>query len=377
MRVAVVHEWMDSYAGSERVVEQILAVFPEADLFTICDFLSPQNREFLNGRQPTTSFIQRLPFAKNHFRNYLPLMPFAMEQFDLSAYDLVLSSSHAFAKGVLTGPLQTHICYCHTPIRYAWDLQHQYLNEAGLTRGLKSLVARATLHYVRLWDSRTSHGVDHFVANSSYIAARIRKVYSREATVIHPPVDTRSFTLEKKKDSFYLAASRFVPYKRMDVIIRAFTSRRDRKLVVVGDGPELKKCQGLATANIEILGYQSAEVLRNLMQRARGLVFAAEEDFGIIPVEAQACGTPVLCYGRGGATDSVIPGLTGMYFDRQEPESICNALDAFEELDFDPTIVRTHAEKFSPDVFRQSFADFVSSKISTERRQPSMKQITL
>lgn len=364
MKVAIVHDWMDAYAGSERVVEQLLHVLPHADVFTLCDFLSDDQRKFLGGRKPKTSFLQNAPWAAKHFRQYLPLMPLAIEQFDLSAYDLVVSSSHAFAKGVLTGPGQLHICYCHTPIRYAWDFQHQYLRQSKLDRGVKGMLARLILHYIRLWDVRTAAGVDTFVANSSYIANRIRKVYGRSSVVIHPPVDTDAFSVETRKDDYYLAASRFVPYKRMDLILSAFRSMTDRRLIVVGDGPELERVKHLATPNVELLGYQPGEVLKSLMQRARGFVFAAEEDFGIMPVEAQACGTPVLCYGRGGVQDSVIPQETGVYFERQETDSICDAVRRFEELTFDPLLIRKNAERFSREAFRKAFRELIYSSIA-------------
>ena len=247
LKVAIVHEWFVTYAGSERVVEQILNVFPQADLFALVDFLQDDERGFLGGRQVHTSFIQRLPKARTAFRNYLPLMPLAVEQFDLSAYDLVISSNHAVAKGVITGPGQVHISYVHTPIRYAWDLQHQYLRESGLDSGLKSWIAKVSLHYLRMWDAHTAHGVDAFLANSKYIARRIRKVYGRDAAVVYPPVDIARFELRADKEDYYLAASRMVPYKRMPMIAEAFAAMPDKQLVVIGDGPELDRVKALAT----------------------------------------------------------------------------------------------------------------------------------
>jgi glycosyltransferase involved in cell wall biosynthesis len=222
MRVAIVHEWLDTYAGSERVLEQLLLAWPEADLFAVCDFLPEAERGFLGGRRPRTSFIQRLPFARSRFRAYLPLMPMAIEQFDLSGYDLVLSSSHAVAKGVLTGPGQLHISYIHSPMRYAWDLQHQYLRESGNDRGLRGAVARWMLHRLRIWDRASAAGVDVLVANSSYIAERIRKVWRRESVVVHPPVAVHRFTLRREKQDYYLVASRMVPYKRVELVTAAF-----------------------------------------------------------------------------------------------------------------------------------------------------------
>ncbi|MDO6387305.1 MULTISPECIES: glycosyltransferase family 4 protein [unclassified Uliginosibacterium] len=361
MKIAIVHEWLATYAGSEKVVEQLLALYPEADLFAVADFLPDNQRAFLGGRTPVTSFIQKLPRARKWFRHYLPLMPLAMEQLDLSAYELIISSSHAVAKGVLTGPNQTHICYCHSPIRYAWDLQHQYLQESGLTSGLKAWIVRALLHYMRLWDVRTANGVDHFIANSAFIAKRIRKVYGREAAVLHPPVDVSGFALGGDKEDFYLAASRMVPYKKMPLIVEAFARMPGRRLVMIGDGPEFEKCRALATPNVSLLGYQSFEVLRDHMQRARGFVFAAEEDFGITPVEAQACGTPVIAFGRGGALETVIATgdpaeHTGLFFARQDVDAICAAVEAFEAgAGFDPLACRRNAERFGHAQFRQRF----------------------
>lgn len=371
-RIAVVHEWLTSYVGSEKVLEQILRIYPSADLFTVVDFLPAAERSLLGGRTPKTSFIQSLPRARTGFRNYLPLMPLAVEQFDLRGYDLVISSSHAVAKGVLTGPGQLHICYCHSPIRYAWDLQHEYLREAGMASGIRSVFARIVLHYLRLWDSRTANGVDEFVANSRFIAHRIRKVYGRDSTVIHPPVDTAYFTPGFRKDSFYLAASRFVPYKRMDIIIKAFRRLPDRQLIVIGDGPEFDKCARLAPSNVTLLGYQSGPVLRSYMQRAQAFLFAAEEDFGIAPVEAQACGTPVICFGRGGVLDSVVEDVSGIFFPEQSEESLAEAVQAFEAGDFNGTAIRDNAERFSPEVFRHRFKEFVEEAVSARLGRPQL-----
>lgn len=369
MRVAVVHDWLNVYAGSEKVLEQILKLVPEADVYALVDFLPDDQRGFLNGKAVTTSKLQHMPFARKHYRQYLAIMPLMVEQFNLSQYDLVISSSHAVAKGVITGPGQVHVCYCHSPIRYAWDLQHQYLAESRLTRGLKSLLARMILHYIRLWDVRTSNGVDTFVANSSFVARRIQKTYRRDSVVIYPPVDVSGFQLRTDKEDFYLTASRFVPYKRIDLIVEAFTHMPDKKLVVIGDGPDYNKVKMKAGSNVELLGYQPTEVLRDYMQRARGFVFAAEEDFGIIPVEAQACGTPVIGYGRGGLLDTVIPNKTGVFFDEQSIDSIVQAVNTFESTstNFSPAEIRTHAESFSTERFVAEF-DLILRKATGQLR---------
>ncbi|RIH84531.1 GDP-mannose-dependent monoacylated alpha-(1-6)-phosphatidylinositol monomannoside mannosyltransferase [Calidithermus terrae] len=291
-------------------------------------------------------------------------MPLAVEQFDLRGYDVVISSSHAVAKGVLTGPDQLHLSYVHTPIRYAWDLQPQYLREAGLERGVKGALARALLHYMRLWDQRTAAGVDVFVANSRYIARRIRKAYRREAEVIYPPVDVESFTLHEQKEDFYLAASRMVPYKRMDLIVEAFSQMPGRELVVIGDGPDFEKVRAKAAPNVRMMGYQPFASLKEHMQRAKAFVFAAEEDFGIIPVEAQACGTPVIAYGKGGALETVQEGVSGVFFPEQTPRAIIEAVERFEQQTWTPSAVRQTVEGFGAGRFRQQFKALVEREWS-------------
>lgn len=358
MRTAIVHEWLDSYAGSERVVEQMLLAFPDADLFVLCDFLPEAERGFLGGRTPRTSFLQRMPFARKHFRNYLQLMPIAIEQFDLAGYDLVLSSSHAVAKGVITGPGQRHVSYIHSPMRYAWDLQHQYLRQAGLTRGVKSLYTRWLLHKLRLWDQASAARPDLLLANSRYIAERIGKAWRREATVLHPPVNLDGFPLHTQKDDFFLIASRQVPYKRVELVVEAFRGLPHR-LVVVGDGPSapLVAAAAKGAANIALRGRVGQAELVALTQSARAFVFAAEEDFGIAMVEAQAAGTPLIAYGRGGAVDIVAPG-TGLLFPTQSAEAIRQAV-----LDFcaapppDPAACRANAERFSQARFRAALME--------------------
>ena len=364
MKIAIVHDWLVTYAGAERVLEQMLVMYPDADLYAVCDFLAESDRAFLHGKLPDTTFIQRLPFARRKYRTYLPLMPLAIEQLNLSAYDLVISSSHAVAKGVLTGPDQLHLSYVHSPIRYAWDLQHQYLRESRLDTGLKGWAAKWLLHKMRLWDVRTANGVDHFVANSTFIARRIWKVYRREAEVIHPPVAVDSFKLTVPKEDFYLTASRMVPYKRIDLIVRAFSKMPERKLVVIGDGPDRTRIQALSSSNVRFMGYQPFRVLRDYMQRARGFVFAAEEDFGIVPVEAMACGTPVLAFGKGGVLETVVEGETGLFFREQSVDSLMEGIRRFEVAyqSFDPHLIRAQAETFSEERFRKAFSSLVEQK---------------
>ncbi len=356
MRVAVVHEWLASHAGSEKVVEQILQLYPGADLFSLVDFLSPEQRNFIGHRSVQTSFIQRLPLAKRVFRQYLPLMPLAVEQFDLSAYDVVISSNHAVAKGVITAPHQLHISYVHTPIRYAWDLQHQYLRQAGLERGLKGGITRLILHYLRLWDTASANRVDRFLANSQFIARRIWRAYRRPATVIYPPVDISRFVWKQPREDFYLTVSRFVPYKRVDLTVQAF-NRLGLPLVVIGDGADWAKIKAMAGPNIRLLGQQSDQVVTDYMQRCKGFIFPAEEDFGITPVEAQAAGAPVIAFGRGGVAETVIHGKTGVLFPEQTVESLEQAVNSFEMgmYELNPEQSRHQAEKFSIEQFHQHF----------------------
>lgn len=370
-RVAIVHEWLEHYAGSERVLERLLFLFPQAELFALVDFVPPDERGFLSGRTVRTSFIQRLPLARRIFRQYLGLMPIAVEQFDLSGFDLVVSSSHAVAKGAITGPDQVHISYVHSPMRYAWDLQAQYLRQAGLERGAKGLYARWLLHRLRMWDVRTAPGVDVFVANSAYIARRIRKVYGREAVVVHPPVDTERFTVGEGARDIFLVASRFVPYKRVELVVEAFALLPHLCLVVVGDGPERERVRRAASglANVELRAPVGQAELVALMQRSRAMVFAAEEDFGITTVEAQACGTPVIAYGRGGACDIVVEAgaQTGLLFAEQSAESLAEAVLRFEAIPggIEPRVCRENAMRFSQDNFDLNFMDVV--KLAADR----------
>jgi glycosyltransferase involved in cell wall biosynthesis len=365
IRVAAVHEWLDTYAGSERVLQEILALYPQADVFALVDFLPANQRGFLDGRRITTSSIQRLPFARRHFRWYLPLMPFAVEQFDLSAYDLIISSSHAVAKGVISRPHQPHISYVHSPMRYAWDLERDYLGPPKW----RSLPARLLMHYLRMWDTRTANGVDHFVANSAFIAQRIRKVYRRAAEVIHPPVDVDRFSVVADKEDFYVTLSRLVPYKRVDLLLDAFARTPQRRLVIVGDGPQFTTLKARAPANVSLLGRVSDDTRRNYLERAKAFVFAGEEDFGIALVEAQACGTPVIALGRGGAIEIVIPGETGLLFDEQTPESLIAALDCFERMPkLEPLLIGKNARRFEAARFRREFRALVNRVLQPPAR---------
>ena len=356
MRTAIVHEWLPVYGGAERVLEQLIHVYPEADLFSLFDFLPEDQRHFLQGKAVTTSFLQGMPFARSKYRYYLPLLPLAIEQFDLTGYDVVVSQSYGVAKAVLTSAQQLHISYVCTPVRYAWDLYFQYLREANLEKGLR-------LKFV-MYDVATANRVDVYVANSRYVARRIRKIYRRDAHVIYPPVDTEGFALETHKEDFYFTVSRMVPYKKIDLIVEAFSRMPDKQLVVIGEGPEFAKIRSKAGPNVKLMGYQPFSVVKEHMAHARAFVFAAEEDFGIVPVEAQACGTPVIAFGRGGATETVVQGETGLFFMEQTPDALMTAVETFESgaLEFSPERIRRHAEQFSQARFRKEMSDLVASE---------------
>lgn len=375
MKVAIVHDWFDTLGGSEKVVEQLIRIFPEADLYSLVDFLPQEERGFILNKSVHTSFIQRLPFARRHFRNYLAFMPMAIEQFDLSSYPLVLSSSHAVAKGFIPTPGQMHISYVHTPIRYAWDLQPIYLKNAHLDRGTKSWIARAMLHYIRNWDSRSANGVDVLIANSQFTAQRIWKYYRREATVIYPPVDVDSFEFCEQKEDYFLTVSRLVYYKQVEILVQAFRLLPDQRLVVVGDGPMYEQLERTKPQNVTLLGRQSGAELVRSMQHARGLLYAAKEDFGIVPVEAQACGTPVIAFGEGGALETVqdvsTDHPTGLFFHEQTPQAVAAGVSEFLQCArrIDPLDCRRNAERFSAGRFNKEILDLISVSMR-EKHEP-------
>jgi len=365
LRTAIVHEWFADYAGSERVVESFTNLWPDADVYTLVNLLNEEeNKIVLKSKPAKTSFIQKLPFAKTKHRWYLPLFPFAIERFDFSEYDLIISSSHAVTKGLIKRPDQLHISYCHSPMRYAWDNAELYLNQANISRGLKGLAARSIINYLRKWDLKTAIRPDYLIANSKFIAEKIKRIYNRGSDVIYPPVDIDKFEPVEEKDNFYLTASRMVPYKRVDLIVDAFSMMNDKKLLVVGDGHELNNIKRIASPNVEILGYKSGEEFKTLLQKAKAFVFAAEEDFGITVVEAMACGTPVIAFNKGGTAETVIDEQTGILFDSQTAESIKNAILKFEYLKntFKPHQISRYTKKFSRDIFEKNIKEYVEQK---------------
>jgi len=365
MKVAIVQEWLVTVGGSDKVVKAILDVFPDADIYTlvakkeVCDELG------IPWEKVHTSFIQKMPLGTKKHRAYLPLFPFAIEQFDLRGYDVVISSSHCVAKGVLTKADQLHICYCHSPIRYCWDMYNEYLEESHLAKGFKSWLVRLMLHPIRQFDAIAGSRVDYYISNSDYVGQRIRKTYRRKATTIHPNIDISNFELCNDKQEYYLASSRLVAYKKIDTIIEAFNQMPDKKLVVIGGGPNLEAYRKLAKDNVTVMGYQPFEVLKDKMQHAKAFVFAADEDFGMIPIEAQSCGTPVIAYGHGGSLETVNGGKTGLFFYEQTPEAIVEAVNKFEAMGsqpFAPADCRQWAEGFSEERFKREIKEFVEEK---------------
>ena len=344
MKVAIVHYWLVGMRGGEKVAEALCELFPQADIYTHVydpDAVSAVIRQ----HRVFTTFIQKLPQAKKLYQRYLPLMPIALEQLDLREYDLVISSESGPAKGVLTSPHTLHICYCHTPMRYLWDMYPDYRQGAGrITRALMPLLT----HYLRMWDQFSANRVDYFVANSHYVAKRIAKHYRRTAEVVYPPVETESFELSEQQGDFYLFLGQLVRYKRCDLAIEAF-NRMGKPLVVIGQGEELSALKVKAGPSIQFLGRQSSDVMRSHFAQCRALIFPGEEDFGIVPLEAMASGRPVIAYARGGALETVVEGTTGLFFKEQTVESLMAAVEKFETMQaqFVPEIIRNHACQFS------------------------------
>ena len=365
MRVAIVHYWFVSQRGGEKVVEELCTLFPRADIVTLTldrDALSPR----LVSREITTSFINKLPFSKRWYKHYLPLMPLALEQFDLRGYDLVISSESGPAKGVLTSPETLHICYCHTPMRYVWDMYHDYMSTSGR---IKRFFMAPLLHYLRIWDRLSADRVDHFVANSANVARRIAKHYRRDADVVYPPVAVDDFFVSEQHGDFYLMVGQLVGYKRADLAVKAF-ARSGKRLVVIGEGEEMRFLREIAGKNIEFLGRQPFEVLRDHYSRCQALVFPGEEDFGIVPLEAMASGRPVIAFGKGGALETVVDGKTGIFFHEQTEDALMEAVERFESMKshFHPNEIRAHACGFGPERFRSEMARIIEIQLQAHAR---------
>ena len=364
---ALVHEWLTPYqtGGSELVVKQILQNL-DADVYALIDFESTNPQSYLYERNIGTTFLQNFPLARYGVQKYLPLLPFAIEQLDLRDYEVILSSSHAVAKGVMTSPHQCHICYCHTPMRYAWDLTFDYLQQSAMGKGLSGLFTRYLLHRLRQWDVISANRVDHFIANSHHTAQRIWRCYRREATVIYPPVNIERFSYQAEKKDFYVTVSRLVSYKQVSLIIEAF-NQLQRPLIIIGGGSQLETLRKQALPHIQLLGNQPDEVVETYLKQAKAFVYAACEDFGIALVEAQACGTPVIAYDGGGAKETVKDisedpdRATGLLFSPQTPAALVEAVEAFEAKpnQFSPEVIYQQATQFSPQQFNRRYLELL------------------
>ncbi len=362
-RVAFVHDWLVNRGGSERFLEAAMRLYPQAELFTTIYNAQNFGNDQFAGRKVHASFVDGLPLAKRHYRAYVPLMPFAIEQFDFRSFDLVISSSHAVAHGVLPQPDQLHINYVHSPARYAWQLYHEYAANWRIGRARKSWLAKAFLHYLRLWDFAAAARVDDFIANSQWVAKSIRRAYRREAQVIYPPVRVEAFEPGARRENYYITVCRLVPYKRVDLIVEAF-NQLPFPLIIVGEGPEYKRLAGRAKPNIQFLVGQTDEQVAGLLGRAKGFVYAAVEDFGIAAVEAQAAGCPVIAYARGGLTDTVVNGKTGLLYLPQTAQGLIAAITQFEDMAPRLKIsdMRSNAERFGVERFEREFTAFVSTR---------------
>ncbi len=358
MKSVVIHDWLINMAGSERVLENILELFP-SEIFVL--FKSNKNSVF-NKYDIKTSFIQKILFNKNHYRHYLPLFFLGIKLFNLSKYELIISSSHCVAKSIRKNKDQIHICYCHTPVRYAWDLENSYKREMNfIKKGIFSYFMR----FMRKWDVKNNN-VDFFIANSFFVKDRIDKIYNRKAKVIYPPVNTDFFSLDENKDDYYITASRMVPYKRMDIVIDAFSKMTEKKLIVIGTGPEEEKLLKMKKNNMIFIKNISNEQLKTFLQKAKAFVFAGIEDFGILPIEAMSCGTPVIAYNKGGLVETVIDKKTGIFFNYQNAENLMNAVKSFENMKFDYKTISEHAKKYSVQRFKNEFFDFVKGIIDSK-----------
>lgn len=364
MKKALIHDWYYTRAGGEKVVHSITNIWNDFDHFALIDFLNEEDRNFiLKGKKAKTTFIQNIPTVKKDHRKFLQLFPRAIKSIDLKGYDLVISSSSSIAKWVKTDKNQLHICYCHSPMRYAWDLQAQYIEAMNIKTPLLEVYIKWVLGKMRKHDIESNKNIDFFVANSKYISERIQRIYNRKSVVIYPPVEIEKFELNTVKENYYLAASRLVSYKKIDIIVEAFNQMTEKKLLIIGKGPEEDKLQKTANSNIQFLGHVTDNELKNKMQNAKAFIFAAEEDFGIITVEAQSCGTPVIAFNKGGSAEIVIDEETGLFFEDQSPVSIIKKVQQFEKMNFDSNLIRKNAERFSKSRFEKEFEQFVEEKI--------------
>ncbi|MHA7059258.1 glycosyltransferase [Aquimarina sp. M1] len=380
VKKALIHDWYTQYRGGERCVESFTNIWSDFDHYTLVNTLNDAEcANIFKGNKVTTSFIEKLPFGKTKYRSYLPFFPLAIEQFDLRDYELIVSSSSCVAKGVLTRQDQLHITYMHSPVRYAWDLYHQYLTESGFQKGIKGVLAKYILHRLRIWDVSTANRPDFYIANSKYVAGRIKKVYNKEAQVIYPPVDTSAFEVSEEISDYYVTCSSMVPYKKVDLIVKAFAQIK-AKLIVIGDGPDYKKIKKLCSDNILLKGYLDTKEKSEILKKAKAFVFAAEEDFGIAPLEAQACGVPVIAYAKGGVLETIkgifvsesgVIDKTGVFYKEQTIASLIEAVHFFEKNKkfFNKQVIREHSKSFSRERFEKEIQETIERLYSQWKRE--------
>lgn len=368
MKLAIIHDWLVNMGGAERTILAFNEMYPNAPIYTTVYNQDKLSSEFMK-MNVVTSFIQNLPRGKTSYQKYLALMPTAFEQFDLSNYDVVLSSSSSCAKGVITRPETMHVCYCHTPMRYAWDFYHEYMDKEKLGK-LSKLIIFFAMNYIRMWDRLSADRVDYYITNSHNVAKRIKKHYRRDVTVIHPPVNASYYTPIDSDDNYYLIVSRLVSYKRIDIAIKAF-NKLGLPLKIIGDGPELKMLKSISKSNVEFLGRLSDESTLEYYRKCKAFIFPGEEDFGITPLEAQCCGRPVIAFGKGGALETIVQDKTGVFFSEQTAEALIKAIQIFETKAFNKEEVRRHAQKFDVEIFKKKIKQFIDEKYQEHLKELS------
>ncbi|AAK81011.1 glycosyltransferase involved in cell wall biosynthesis [Clostridium acetobutylicum] len=372
MKVALVHDWLTNMGGAERVIINLKEIYKEAPIYT--SLYNPDKLDDeLRNIDVRTSFLQKPKNIKRGHQKLLPFMPMAFESFDLNEYDIVLSSCSSCAKGVVTNPNTMHVCYCHTPMRYAWEYYYEYADEWGLNK-LKGKLLKYVMNYIRLWDGVSSKRVDYYIANSQNVAKRIWKHYKRESVVIHPPVRCKLFDISDVNEEYFLIVSRLVPYKRIDLAVEVF-NELGLPLVVIGGGKDLDRLKNMAKDNIKFLGRQSDEVIKEYYSKCRAFIFPGEEDFGITPLEAQASGRPVIAYGKGGALETVVSGVTGVFFKEQTVDSLKSAVNEFEKINFDKSVIRRHAEEFDEEIFKKKIREYLSRSYDEFKKLKKWKVI--